>query len=203
MAVVNDLPTASGSFVKLNYIQGQGSQYIDAGFYSNGRTEFECKWNNMRATSTSNTDMSMFGARNNYNDNQFQLTDFANDSVTGYLGLSRDSLRRYDLHYAGNTDIITSWRNGVITTGTGYTYSVAPDDWVQNFRLIIFGSRNSSWTAGEIATFRLYYLKFWYNGMLIKDFIPVRKLSNGEVCLYDKVGKLFYTNQGTGSFIGG
>lgn len=43
MSVYNNLPTPKKTFVELNYIQGQGAQYIDAGFVPSGRTEFECK----------------------------------------------------------------------------------------------------------------------------------------------------------------
>ena len=37
--------------------------------------------------------MTLFGARQAYNDNQFQLTDYANTGQQGYIGLSRDSQR--------------------------------------------------------------------------------------------------------------
>lgn len=43
---------------------------------------------------------------------------------------------------------------------------------------------------------RFYYAKFWENGDLIRDIVPVRK--NGVGYLYDKVSRTLYSNLGTG-----
>lgn len=206
MPVVNQLPGLSAPYVKINYIQGQGNQYIDTLIVPNGSMEFEIKWNNMRTTASGITDMSMFGCRTDYNNNQFQLTDYVWNSgslqTTGYFGNSTNSLHVFDLHYAGNATIITTLHGGTLSTGTGYTYNVGTDAWNRAYNLILFGSNNNG-TIQELASFRLFYFRLWYNGELIRDYIPVRKLSDNSACLYDKVTEMFYTNQGSGSFIGG
>lgn len=58
--------------------------------------------------------------------------------------------------------------------------------------------------AQAFAKMKLYYFKMYNStGELIRDFIPIRRKSDNEICLYDKVSKEFYTNQGTGEFTAG
>ena len=47
---------------------------------------------------------------------------------------------------------------------------------------------------------RLYYFKIYDNGTLVRDYVPVKRISDGAIGLYDKVNKLFYGNDGTDSF---
>ncbi len=48
----------------------------------------------------------------------------------------------------------------------------------------------------------LYYCKIWDNDVLVRDFIPVKRKSDGVCGLYAIVNKIFYTNIGTGAFSG-
>lgn len=48
---------------------------------------------------------------------------------------------------------------------------------------------------------RIYYAKIWDNGTLIRDFIPAVRNDDGVIGMYDQVNDVFYTNDGTGSFI--
>ena len=62
---------------------------------------------------------------------------------------------------------------------------------------IIFGYR-----ASNRVSMRIYSLKMWDNGVLVRDFIPVLD-NNGTPCMYDKVEDKFFYNAGTGNFIAG
>lgn len=44
-------------------------------------------------------------------------------------------------------------------------------------------------------------LRMWTDGVLVRDYIPVRRLADGAVCLFDKVSNEFFENIGTGEFI--
>jgi hypothetical protein len=52
------------------------------------------------------------------------------------------------------------------------------------------------------ATAKLYVMKIYDNGTLIRHFVPCKK-SNGAVGLYDVANQTFYSNAGSGSFIAG
>ena len=49
---------------------------------------------------------------------------------------------------------------------------------------------------------KIYSAKIYDNDVLVRDFIPVLD-KNGTPCMFDKVEKKFYYNQGTGQFIAG
>lgn len=48
----------------------------------------------------------------------------------------------------------------------------------------------------------IYYCKIYDNDILLRDFIPVLD-TYGTPCMYDRVEKKYYYNQGTGQFIAG
>ena len=51
---------------------------------------------------------------------------------------------------------------------------------------------------------KLYYAKIYdHNGVLVRDFVPVKNAFTGEVGLWDNVTERFYGNAGTGVFLAG
>lgn len=50
---------------------------------------------------------------------------------------------------------------------------------------------------------KLYRMKIKDSNVLVRDFIPCYRISDGEVGLYDVVNNIFYTNSGSGTFIKG
>lgn len=57
--------------------------------------------------------------------------------------------------------------------------------------------------GGTCATMRLFSTRFWEGGTLVRDYVPVRRRSDGVVGLLDQVTQTFLTNGGTGAFIPG
>lgn len=50
---------------------------------------------------------------------------------------------------------------------------------------------------------RIYYLKIYNDGILVRDFIPVRRKSDGKIGMLDKVENKFYTSPNGAEFTGG
>ena len=51
---------------------------------------------------------------------------------------------------------------------------------------------------------KIYYFRLYdENNTMLADFIPVKRKSDNEICMYDRVARTFFTNQGTGTFIAG
>jgi hypothetical protein len=48
---------------------------------------------------------------------------------------------------------------------------------------------------------QLYSLKMYSSGMLIRDFVPVKRNADGVAGLFDLRGQAFYENAGTGAFV--
>ena len=50
---------------------------------------------------------------------------------------------------------------------------------------------------------RVYGLKLWDEDILVHNFIPVRRRSDGKIGMYDLVGRKFYTSPNGVAFMGG
>lgn len=97
----------------------------------------------------------------------------------------------------------SSLRNGVFTDCNGGTHTLTrtANDPIRNCYL--FGSNQEGRFGFSGNGCRIYYLKFYYQNDLIRDFIPCYHKVSGEIGMYDPVTKTFFTNQGTGSFMKG
>lgn len=65
---------------------------------------------------------------------------------------------------------------------------------------------NSDNQPNNLARMRLYSLKIYSNGVLVRDFIPVRftnEQGQSEGAMYDRVTRRLFRNSGTGEFIVG
>lgn len=69
-----------------------------------------------------------------------------------------------------------------------------------NLTIFLFGRHGSATGVNKPANARVYYCKIWDNDTLIRDYIPVLDKDNVP-CMYDKVTKQFFYNQGTGEFL--
>ena len=68
----------------------------------------------------------------------------------------------------------------------------------KNSEIQIIQSEKSAAFDGKI-----HFVEFTNNEDTTHHFIPIQKKISGEVCMYDLVTKKFFSNQGTGAFIGG
>jgi hypothetical protein len=58
-------------------------------------------------------------------------------------------------------------------------------------------------SQGDKGRYVLYGVDIWESDVLMCDMIPVKRVADNVVGLYDRVNEVFYTNSGTGSFISG
>lgn len=75
-----------------------------------------------------------------------------------------------------------------------------------SYKIAILGYRYvNSMFSGEEMVGKLYHIAFNRNSLnqMVFNAIPMRKISTNELGLYDIVNKVFYTNQGSGTFIAG
>lgn len=126
--------------------------------------------------------------------------------------------RSYYLYQAGGTSTgywqvgFRSWSNTGTRISTG-RHTFIWDNFIVKMDGIVMATfqQGSFKTPEELRLFnmaggqyrsvakRVYYCKMWVNGVLTRDFIPVRV---GQVgFMYDKVSKELFGNAGSGSFI--
>lgn len=172
-------------YTELAYIQSSGTQYIDTGFKPNQNTRVAMK------LSTSETGShTVFGADIDWIDNGFALgvgfTHYGNETGT-ISGLNDGSPHEIDF----NKNIISMDGSAILTMGT-LTFSIPHN-------LALFAN-NRAGSVSEMTTMEVYYCQIYDGNTIILDYIPCKNAS-GAVGLYDLVGKQFYGNAGTGTFI--
>lgn len=64
----------------------------------------------------------------------------------------------------------------------------------------VFADNFGNGDIQEHTSSKVYQLKMWQGGEIIRDFIPALD-RNGVACLYDKVTEEFFYNQGSGEFL--
>lgn len=67
----------------------------------------------------------------------------------------------------------------------------------------IFARNNGSNSWSYHTGAKLYKLKLWADGELVRWFVPCKRNADNVLGLYDVVNNQFYTNSGSGSFTGG
>lgn len=197
--------TFQGWFVYsiLEYIESTGTQYIDTGITINKDSKVDILYS---MTSTSATQMP-FGTR---------ISASAGDAMNGIFrthGSSRDTnrvafgngggtnrgIQGYD---SSNTDYnLVIDKNGAVINGT--TVATFPTSSITNtFPMYIFAC-NTSGTEDFLASMKLYSFKLYNNNVLVRDFVPVKRLSDNAIGLLDDITGQFFENAGMGEFIAG
>lgn len=98
------------------------------------------------------------------------------------------------------TDLLRKTYSGTVKT---YVTTTSTDS--SKGKIYIFANHNSSSGATaiqQVGGMKLYSFKMYDNGVLVRDFIPVKN-NLGEAGLWDRVTKQFFANAGTGSFVAG
>ena len=95
----------------------------------------------------------------------------------------------YDVHASSQTYSVTGPFGTVTTNDTQATVNTTP-----NTFYVFAQNLNGDW-YGANAKVRLYSMRIWQDGVLVRDFVP--GVRNGEGCLYDRVsGKCHFSFDG-------
>lgn len=196
------IPSENAQYKKLDWLKNSGTQVIDTGFKHNQNTRI---WGNFETTylqdnsevyylgsfgGTQYSDYAFFNLWTSSNNDKHIRTRYANQSHD-FSGNISTGIHFYNLN-----------KNVHAIDGTSYTYTARTFQSLSNFCLFGFGGYDLQPTPQEKAYFKLYWTRMWDNGTLIREFIPVRRKSDNQVCMYDYLNDVYYTNSGTGDFIG-
>ena len=186
----------SEEYTQLEYLESDTASWINTGYKPNNTTKIETTF-----TRTSNVGTTICGAR---------------EGSTGYL-FYVDAANSYKIYTMYGTTYPTP--NIVATVGTQFTDAVMdgvaktvvangstaslPSSTFQiSYPMYLFAFNESGTVNLCGGGMRIYYLRIYDNGILIRDYIPVKN-SSGVLGMYDKVENKFYTNAGTGTFTAG
>lgn len=190
-------------YQKVDYIQSSWTQRIDTGIRPDDNNYwFVCKFNIVSFSWDGNV-MNLW--KNSTDDSRywFWYSWIPNDPNRqawnprwswwatiwdSSLVLNKDFVAEYN--YNWNTFNIDGVQKATLTYGSN-SYNV---NWN------IFCQAYWSWTYTRYWIFKLYYMKIYHWTTLIRDFVPCYRKSDGEIWLYDLVGKQFYTNSWSWTF---
>lgn len=189
-------------YQKVEYIEGDGNQYIDTGFKPNNKTDIDFAYS-YTTTSLSSTETRIFGSRGSGNDEAFFIGLHSSYDYCWYINYGNTSNTLQDIIW-GTVD---TNKHTIKNKGGAFYFdginviNFSVSTFTAPYNAIIFGA-NANGTIRTTKA-RVYYCKIYYQDDLVRDYIPCKRKSDGEIGLYDLVSKTFFTNQGTGDFIPG
>jgi hypothetical protein len=186
---------------EVEYLEGTGTQYIDTGVYSSGgMVRYELDFRPSSAKQQNGVNQGYFGLSN---------------SGSRWFGVAYTTLRSRGVGIGLGQSAIWSGMTAI----DRYVVAVSASSATVNGEDV--GTPGSVYVsrAGNLYLFavncvdvsgvssvapqdcRVYGLKIYGSGVLVRDFIPVRVGTTGY--LYDRVGKQLFGNQGSGNFVVG
>lgn len=177
---------------EIEYLESTGTQWIDTGFIPTSGTSVEIGYK----TADAQLNTVLFGRRVAYNNKTYCIWANANGKIRFDYALNTTDNKD------GPNSIVGSWvgvskrkeRNFV--NGIEYTPNETKT-FACDGNAYLFGMNNNG-TADWLVSAQVAYCRIYENGVLVRDFIPVRRGTVGY--LYDRVTRKLFGNAGTGDF---
>ena len=181
----------SCSYERIEYIESNGSSYIDTGIYGSDSLDIEIS-------------LSSIG-----NIGFFLISRESNLKRTYGVVFEQATSLRFDyynnlnfLDYSVN-QIVTIRKSGLdIYVNNVLSKRLSGNKFTTPSTLLMFGILQNGEVNSSPAGSKIYFLKMKENGMLVRDFIPVKRKSDGVIGMYDLVGRKFYTSPNGVAFTG-
>ena len=189
--------TLPDGYTGIEYIQANGSQYINTGYPPNQDLRIVCSVSNFPNTSISQI---LFGSRSSTsaNDKFTFLATAAEQYRTDYG--SQDITIPASVNYAG--ELIIDKNKNVTTLNGNEVYTANEAQFSSTLNVYIFACNTNGSPNAYANGARLNYFRMYNNSVLIRNFTPCKN-PDGVIGLYDFVNGEFYQNAGNGSFTAG
>lgn len=198
--IPSSLPAAYNA---IEYLQFTGTQYINTGVTVDSNTGFDITFEVLNGQSSSPY-YNLFGVRGNdasggtgETQNFFRIDTIPVDSNSGTEFKYGSTV--YNSGIKDTSKINIKLLNKVYTKPDGSTITVAGT--ITTGLSMYIGCINKAGTAyGNIASMKLYRFKIYNGSTLTHDFIPVQRVSDKVLGLYDLKTSIFKTNMVSGVF---
>lgn len=190
---------------RIEYLESAGRQWVDSGIRGSMTLDFVADFTPLEMPAAYQSGKgSIFGAREDWNRNAYQLTTYANNrqNLSGHFLCAanygwNDSRTPYAGMVAGRRCTIR--KDGLVfTRADGTTYTLPNQSFDTPHTILVFASYNTAYVT-ELCKMRLYSLQFRLSGAPVRSFVPCRVGSVGY--LWDEVTGAFFGNSGTGNFV--
>ena len=177
-------------YKRVEYLESTGTQYIDTGVIPNGNSRMIIDQVFLSNTFQTNGSLN----RNGMYDLAIGIYQSKWFFRYGSTGITTNILSDNKLHTFEISDTGGYIDNNKVASFVFQNFST-------NLNLYI-GARNTNTGIEAYCISRIYNSKLYDSENLVRDYIPVID-SSSRPCLFDKVGKECYYNQGTGEFLYG
>ena len=191
------------TYSPIEYLQFTGTQYIDAGAIVDSNTGFDITFEPLNGQSSSPY-YNLFGVRGNdasggtgETQNFFRIDTIPVDSNSGTEFKYGSTV--YNSGITNTSKINIKLVNKVYTKPNGSTITLSGN--ITTGLPMYIGCINKAGEAyGNKASMKLYRFKIYSGSTLTHDFIPVQRVSDKVLGLYDLKTSTFKTNLGSGVF---
>ena len=194
----------------IEYIEATGTQYIDTGITGHDGLSVEFNFEALSRLSADNS--TIIGCTNGSNQRMYLTLNNSSAAkpflwelgASNYYVLTDWSLSYCELNTKYHVNISWTKASSVLTIDGK---DVIPLNNTLNFddnntNVFLF-ARNKGTSIDKYSHAKLYDLKMYDNGTLVRNFIPALRNSDNAIGLYDTVTDAFFTNAGSGSFVAG
>jgi hypothetical protein len=191
-------------YTELEYIQSDGSQYIDTGINTwNNTLEFEQKVNIQQQDTGIH---SYWGAYDRWSTDGHvtpNISTYGDYNVQNHFIAGRNPSNGFDIGMRNGQTGIYQLKGDVLSWSEGTSVRFdRGEPFVVSKSIYLFAIHYYD-KAQELSKFKMYYMKFWLDNQLIRNFIPARRNSDNVVGMWDTISGTFFTNAGTGTFTAG
>ena len=166
------------------WIESNGSTYIDTGVIGRPETKIEAtfQWKRIadnRLVSVSKNANYLHVASGPNGEMWFRAGGTTLTMADVAFVADTDFTVAYDIHASSQTYSVTGPFGTVTTNDTQTAANTTPETF------FVFAQNLNGETHGANSKVRLYGMKIWQDGVLVRDFVP--GIREGEGCLYDRV----------------
>jgi len=196
------LPVLPRGYKAAEYIRGFGKQYIDTGFKPDTNTRADIRFD---VESAPKIWEPLFGSRQSSSAKKFYIV-YNKQSNRWSCNIAATTAWEPSSPAALGSHFFSIDKTTFTLDGVSQTLSATPFDKTYNAYIFSINNNGSALNISQAnLTMKLYSLKIWDDGTLVRDFIPC-VTEDGEAGLYDitpGAEKKFYANDGTGTFEAG
>ena len=186
------------------YIQSNGRNYINTGILPDNTIEYDVTFSTDNKIDSTGYGC-IFGCRKSSGNNDFQVTTYTANSrftkgTVRFGNNSQDNVRSAGIVL--NTKLTASL-HGLVYTCNDSTLNLDTYNWNDARNIYLFGLNNNNSFAQSGNGCIIYSAKFKLSGDLVRDYIPVQRISDDKYGLYDMVNNTFNISPNGIDFSGG
>ena len=200
------------NYIPIEYLESTGTQYIDTGYIFNSYDSKMEVIGSFNTIGESATPSCLWGFLGLNGLPRWLLCSYKYDGPPSYLlnlnitepipYIVQDTEKHTFVARAYLINSTKYWSSEIDGSTRQQNVIGYPEAYESNTLHSYLFARNNSGTAGNFASGKIYSAKFYVNNTLVRDMIPVLDM-NDVPCMFDKVTRQLFYNQGTGNFIAG